>query len=238
LARARKQAVREPLSRERIEDAAFELIERDGLEVFSTRRLASALGCEAMSIYHYFQSKQHLMDALVDRFLGAVERPPEGLPPLETMRRLAYSFRTLAHRYPEFLRYLSFHRLNTPGGIKYLGEVLDAAFALGGDVETTARLFRVLGYYLTGAILDETSGYARGHSAAEPVADEVIIRDHPAVVAVNPYFKADQHEKTFALGLEILLDGLMKTIRAAKKAGRAKSGPPAGRRRRSPHRSS
>lgn len=223
--RARKQAVREPLSRERIEDAALDLIERDGLEGFSTRKLASALGCEAMSIYHYFPSKQHLMDALVDRFLAAIERPPVGLPPLETMRRLAYSFRALAHRYPEFFRYLSFHRLNTPGGIRYLGEVLDAAFSLGGDVETTARLFRVLGYYLTGAMLDETSGYARGHSAAEPVPDETIVRDYPAVVAVNPYFMAEQHEKTFALGLEILLDGLMKTVRSAKKAARTSSAP-------------
>ncbi len=48
----------------------LELIEADGLEAFSTRKLAAKLGCEAMSIYHYFPSKAHLMDALLDRLVG------------------------------------------------------------------------------------------------------------------------------------------------------------------------
>src|SRR5882757_10207282 len=58
---------KQPLSRERIELAALELIEAEGLAAFSTRKLAAKLGYEAMSIYHYFPGKGHLMDALVNR---------------------------------------------------------------------------------------------------------------------------------------------------------------------------
>ena len=32
-------------------------------------------------------------------------------------------------------------------------------------------MFRTFGYYLNGAILDETAGYARGPSTVEPVPD-------------------------------------------------------------------
>ena len=67
---AKKTEPREPLSADRIETAALDLIEKEGLDAFSTRKLAATLSCEAMSIYHYFPSKGHLMDALVDRVIG------------------------------------------------------------------------------------------------------------------------------------------------------------------------
>ena len=49
-----------------IESAALAVIERSGLADFSILHARRpALGCTAMSLYHYFPSKGHLMDALV-----------------------------------------------------------------------------------------------------------------------------------------------------------------------------
>jgi len=220
LAVTRKRVAREPLSRQRIELAALDLIESEGLDDFSTRKLAAALDCEAMSIYHYFPSRQHLMDALIDRVLERVPPPAADTPPIVALRQSAIDFRKVALQRPNFQRYLAFHRLNTPGGIRFIGQILDTVARLGADVETTARLFRVIGYYLTGATLDETSGYAKGYSAAEPVSDELVVTNFPVVVAVNPFFKREHHEKTFLLGLEILLDGVRKTA-AQSRRGRA-----------------
>lgn len=78
MARAGRKVEREPLSAERIEHTALDLIEREGMAAFSTRKLAAELGCEAMSIYHYFPSKGHLLDALVDRVVGTEMTVPEG----------------------------------------------------------------------------------------------------------------------------------------------------------------
>src|SRR5690242_9894008 len=68
-----------PLSRERIAAAAMALVDREGLDALSTRRLGEELGCEAMSIYHHFPNKAHLMDALIDLTLAdaRVELLPE-----------------------------------------------------------------------------------------------------------------------------------------------------------------
>ena len=52
------------LTRERIEIEALALIDADGIDAFSTRKLGARLGCEAMSIYHHFPSKAHILDAL------------------------------------------------------------------------------------------------------------------------------------------------------------------------------
>ena len=68
---SKKTRARGRLSRDMIEDAAFEVIEREGLSGFSMRKLAAALGCEAMSIYHHYPSQAHLYEALVDRHRDA-----------------------------------------------------------------------------------------------------------------------------------------------------------------------
>src|SRR4051812_19892706 len=77
------------LSRERIAAAAMALVDRDGLQALSTRRLGDELGCEAMSIYHHFPSKAHLMDALVDLMLLGARVPSAAEEPdwLARLRR-------------------------------------------------------------------------------------------------------------------------------------------------------
>ena len=68
-----------------------------------------------------------------------------------------------------------------------------------------ATHFRTLGYYLTGACLDETMGYAKGPSAAEPVPDDVSAREFPAITRVGPYFGAAHHTRIFESGLNAMI---------------------------------
>jgi hypothetical protein len=72
-------------------------------------------------------------------------------------------------------------------------------------------------YYIVGGALDETSGYAKGPSTVKPLPEEVLARDYPEVVAVNPFFRPEHHEATFNLGLDVLLDAMEN--RAAEIAG-------------------
>ena len=199
-----------PLSRERIETAALDLIERAGLAAFSTRKLAAELGCEAMSIYHHYPSRGHLMDALLDRVVAAIALPPESLPWRERLRQAAFAYRDMALRHPEFFRFVGLHRMNTAAGLGLLEWALRAFRDGGFDAEMMARLFRSWSYYVVGAALDETAGYAKGPSAVVPVPADLVRRDYPLVVAVNPFFQPAQHAATFALGLDMLLEGIAR----------------------------
>jgi len=60
---------REPLTREKIVEKAVELIDADGVEGLSMRRLGDALGIEAMSLYHHFPNKDAILDGVVDRII-------------------------------------------------------------------------------------------------------------------------------------------------------------------------
>ena len=120
MAKAAGKPLKEPLSRERLELAALELMEEEGQAGFSTRRLAARLGYEAMSIYHYFPSKGHLMDALVDRVIGEEMSvlQPGAAPWREQVETAAWEWRRMALRHPVFFGYLALHRLNTPTGLR------------------------------------------------------------------------------------------------------------------------
>jgi len=55
------------LTRERIITAAATIIDAEGLEAVSTRRLAAELGVQGPSLYHHFGNKEEILDAVADR---------------------------------------------------------------------------------------------------------------------------------------------------------------------------
>lgn len=61
------------LSRDRIRDAALGLIDADGLEAFSLRRLAATLGVSAPSLYSHFATREEVLDAVVDHVIAGVD---------------------------------------------------------------------------------------------------------------------------------------------------------------------
>jgi AcrR family transcriptional regulator len=60
---------RKPLTREKIVDKAIELLDAEGVEGLSMRRLGDALGVEAMALYHHFPSKDAMLDAVAARLV-------------------------------------------------------------------------------------------------------------------------------------------------------------------------
>lgn len=223
-----RATTRPTLSRERIEQEALALIERDGLEAFSTRRLGEALGCEAMSLYHHFPSKAHVLDALVDRVLSGMVIPARELGPHERLRQLAHQWRAMARRHARWYPWLALHRWNSDTGVGFLGAILSCFLDAGLPEEQAARGFRVLGYYLLGATLDETGGYARGPSSLSPMTEEELAHRHPEVARAGRFFAPDQFDQTFEMGLTLVLQGLGITPETTR--GRRRRQAPAARR--------
>src|SRR6202167_3531352 len=63
-------------SRAQIATAAVELADAEGLEAVSMRRVATALGIGAASLYRYLESKDELYDLMVDHVEGEDGPPP------------------------------------------------------------------------------------------------------------------------------------------------------------------
>jgi TetR/AcrR family transcriptional regulator, tetracycline repressor protein len=64
---------RKPLSRERVVRTALALVDAEGLEALSMRRLGAALGMATMAVYHYLPNKAALLDAVVEAVMAEID---------------------------------------------------------------------------------------------------------------------------------------------------------------------
>jgi AcrR family transcriptional regulator len=60
------------ISREAIVDAALRLVDEHGMGGLSIRRIAAELGVDGSSLYHYFSSKDDIVDAVAGRVLAHI----------------------------------------------------------------------------------------------------------------------------------------------------------------------
>ena len=73
--RTRQPSARPQLSRELIVDTAMKLLDADGLEGVSMRRVAEELGTGPASLYAHVANKEELLELLLERVVGEVEMP-------------------------------------------------------------------------------------------------------------------------------------------------------------------
>ncbi len=119
-------------SREDIAQAALALIDDEGLDAFSTRKLGACIGLQAMSLYHYFPSREALLDAACERMITEVPLPdPRRAGWRRGIEELARQYRAMGHRH---LR-----------AIPLLAQRCPASPAMQGFLETLAGLLRKAG---------------------------------------------------------------------------------------------
>jgi AcrR family transcriptional regulator len=193
-----------PLDQDRILDMAQACIADLGLDGWSMRGLAAQLKVEPMSLYHWFPSRGHVLDGLLDRFAAKLTIPTTGTWD-ERLAGLARNFRDAALEVPAFFPYIAVHRFNTLVTLDRL-EALLAFFALEfPDPKCRAAAFRLFVHWLTGFLLDATSGFTKGPSAADPPPDELVAERFPTVVALGPFNRTESHDELFEIGLRAIL---------------------------------
>src|SRR5215210_4392561 len=94
--RGEERGERRPLTRDAIVEAALALLEREGLQGMSMRRLAAELGTGAASLYWHVGDKEELLSLLLDRIVGEAEVPePDPENWREQVKELGRSARRL-----------------------------------------------------------------------------------------------------------------------------------------------
>src|SRR5215217_187443 len=89
----------ERLSADVILRSAMEILDEGGFEALTTRRLAGRLGVTPMAMYRHFESKQALIDKIIDRATNQIPLPAAGSTPRETLSALAREIRTAVLRH-------------------------------------------------------------------------------------------------------------------------------------------
>lgn len=198
------------LSRERIVEAALQIVARDGLEALSMRRLAQELDVWPMSVYRYFRDKEELLDAVVDGAADEIALTAGAGSWREQIRDLLRQARAALGQDPAGLRTRFTRAMLTPGALRLSEAGLRILQDAGFEPEEAARAWRALCGYAFGftgfdddASPDDAARRARAALAALP-ADE-----YPALTAAADGFAgALTGQEELDYGLDRLLDGL------------------------------
>jgi AcrR family transcriptional regulator len=202
--------VRTSLSRERVVRAALDLVDREGVEALTMRRLGRALGVEAMSLYGYVSSKDDLVDGVVDlvfREMPLVVPGPE--PWQERLRRHAAIYRSVLLTHPNVVSLVAGRPLVTEGTAAFVESALAELRSLGLGVFDARRLLNVIASFTLGLVCEQTGPTQR---PAEPgdVPDPARFPHIAELGGMNPA----EYDAAFELGLDFIVAGVERLLPA------------------------
>lgn len=212
---------REPLTPERILDAAIEVADQDGIDALSMRRLAAALGVEAMSIYHHIPNKGALVDAMADRVFGEIELPEDEDDWREAVRRCAESAHRILmdHPWASNLVMSPSSPGPQPSRTRYIDWLLRLLSDAGFSPELAYRGYHAIDAHILGFTawhLGHTSGLQTvlaGRDFKEFVEEFLATEgaDHPHLAdhaRLHLEYAPGDGYRDFVFGLGLTLDGL------------------------------
>lgn len=221
----KRKTARQPLDRRRIAEQALRLVDAEGLEQLSMRRLGAALGVEGMALYHHFQNKGELLDAVLELLLEEMAPPQGEMAPLDRLRRTIASLRQVAIRHPQAFLLIPTRRFRTDAQLDYYEKFLELFRDAGCDPAQAAKFFRVLAGFATGASLAEI-----GSRAQQPDATPIRLENfsdparYPLVSAVVPHLRVSKLGAIFDFGLDLIFDAMRKALAQSSGPGRTMRG--------------
>lgn len=210
------------VTREVVLTAALEIIDRDGVEGLSMRRLARALGRDPMILYRHAPNKAALLDGVAETVLGQLDVDRSDPDWAAQLRVVAHHYRRLALAHPNVVPLLITQPLTTTlgmrpaGALRALEDILALLTSAGFPGPDALHIYRTLFGFLHGHMLnelqelvenpDETSDLLRLGLHRLPVGEFPHLRSLAPVLAV--YDGAAELDR----GLDILLIGLAHTL--------------------------
>jgi AcrR family transcriptional regulator len=193
---------RNPLDREAILDAAIELLDRHGLEGLSMRKLATALGVEAMSLYNHVDGKEALLDGIHERILLSLDPPPPQTRSWQAFVRhqaLALHRALLAH--PHAIPLFATRPAATPAAIERLGLFLEVLERAG------FKPFQAL------SIVQLVAQLVIGHAMWTNGVEVALVPDHaPSNPQIERALEKWDADRELAMGLDALLAGFAQLL--------------------------
>ncbi|MBN2840241.1 MAG: TetR/AcrR family transcriptional regulator C-terminal domain-containing protein [Coriobacteriia bacterium] len=149
----------EPLSRDRIVRAALEMIDRDGLDALTMRRLGKELGVDPMAIYYHLPNKSALYDAIMDDVVGSLANVqlPDELPFEEFMVEAGTLYRKVLLAHVRALPLLTLRPLRTEHTLAVAEMLLARCIGIGLSPGEAMAALNAFGQYIAG----ETTLYAQ-----------------------------------------------------------------------------
>jgi len=204
---------REALSRERILKAALAIVDREGLEAISMRKVGEALGVEAMSLYNHVPSKAAILDGLYETVLAELPPARRASSWPAALKERARALRAVFRAHPSVLPVFATRPAVTPGSIKHLEGVLEVLRSAGFSADVALSTVQVLLAFVVGHSLSSYSPAVDGPNYESLSEDEF-----PRVREVARILGDHDLEKELEFGLDAMVRGIDAQRAKARRA--------------------
>ena len=215
----RERPSRVTLSRDQIVEAALKVMDEEGLDALSMRRLGQELNSGATSLYWHIKNKDELLDLVLDRVIGeVVPEMPRGVGWRDTADGTARALRVALLRHRGVAPVMGERPTFGPNALQAL-EIMLTPFVAAGFVPEEALLAATTiinwaSSFVVFEVRDPVGPMASDEDRAAFVSEfqafvaTLPAETYPTTLALLPYGAALTGDQQFDYGLERLLDGI------------------------------
>lgn len=189
------------------------LLNDEGFDGLTMRRLAERLGVKAASLYNHVRDKNELLALIGDAICAEVPDRDTSKPWRQQLETIAIEVRRVLMTHRDGARVLAATPPAGPHRLRLIEQVLRALTAADFPAATVADAAFVMNSYVVGFVLDETLAAPSGVSVKRMREEgrrwfkSLPPDQYPTVVALADELVDAPPERRFVLGLRALLDG-------------------------------
>jgi AcrR family transcriptional regulator len=201
------------LRKANVVEGALALLDAEGLDGLTMRKLGAALNVQAGALYRHFPSKDALLDAMAEKLLEGVGDPiPDG-PWDDQLTVLAHRLRAALLARRDGARLVAGTFVPEPNTAAAGGAAVAVLCAAGVPVERAGWIAYATMYYVLGHTIEEQAQVRlneqgedwQARQALGPQDDPLFARALDSVIAADP-------AERFAYGLQLLIDGIRQQL--------------------------
>jgi AcrR family transcriptional regulator len=218
------------ITRELVLATALEIIDRDGGDALSMRRLAAALDRDPMILYRHAPGKAALLDGVVEMVIAQLHVDPTDPDWTAQLRAVARDYRALALAHPNVVPLLVTRPLATPlalrprGTLRPLEDLLALLTSTGFSGPDALHIYRAFFGFLNGHVLNELQELVENPDETDDLLrlgmHRLPLSEFPLLRGLAHAFACYDGATELERGLDILIAGLAATLSPVR-AGRA-----------------
>ncbi|MFD0905050.1 TetR/AcrR family transcriptional regulator [Actinomadura sediminis] len=202
------------ISRAEVVETARRIVDEEGVDRLTMRRLAKEIGSTPMALYHHVRDKERLLVLLLDDYAARNMHRPE-LPddPRERVVVVAAAIRRTLAACPWIVEVLTADDLMSEAALWFVEQIMDGLIECGLAPDEAVHGYRAVWYYTVGEMIVRAAGERRRADDDRPtyrerVFAEVDAAELPRVALVARRWAELTAEDTYLDGLRALVDGL------------------------------
>jgi TetR/AcrR family transcriptional regulator, tetracycline repressor protein len=186
----------------RIVDVATRIVEGDGLDKLTMRRLAAELGVTPMAFYGHVPTKGRLQELIADRYLADLDLAESSRRWDTRLLRIFTSFRDHMLEHPILAQVLTAQTVDVPATHRMADTVLGILRDHGFSDREAVEMFAILANFTVGWVVGQQ---ARAHDLPDRIEELGAADEYPNLKAVAAEYVKWPRSKAFERGLRHLM---------------------------------